>query len=49
MKKTPGRLVFLGDDILPSYVGTKLQGSLLNNQDSMESKRVYLRASINQT
>ena len=35
---------FVGDEILPSYMGIlslTTKGSRLNNQDSMESKRVF--------
>ena len=41
MKKKTGCLGYIGDEILPSYVGIMImhsKGSLLNNQDSMESK-----------
>ncbi len=40
-KKKPGWLGFIGDDELSSYMGIiikLLEGSLLNNQDSMENK-----------
>ena len=44
-KKAPcGCLGFIGDQTLPSYMGIiiyHLKGSLLNNQDSMESKAVF--------
>ena len=39
--KNPSCLGYIGDEILPRYVeifNKSLQGSLLNNQDSTESK-----------
>ena len=47
-QRAPSCLGYIGDEILPSYMGNlwnsfinHYKGSLLNNQDSMESKAVF--------
>ena len=48
-EKFPGWLDYIGDEILPSYIGViinELYGSLLTNQDSMESRRDFFVAQL---
>ena len=48
-KRAPGWLGYIGDEILPSYIGIIInvwEGSLLTNQDSMESRRVFFVAQM---
>ena len=49
-KKKPGWLGYIGDEILPRYIGIMynkpLQGSPLTNQDFMESNKGFFVAQI---